>query len=659
MPRPLQRWLLLQSLVLLLAALLLAMPSQASDLGDRSDRYDRDPPTRVARVAELDGRVLWYDAEQRDWQPLLRNQTLAEGDRLRVEEGGRVGLRIGAHGLWLAERSELEIRRLDEGRIDLDLESGTLALRWLTREAAQDAQVRTREGRVRFERAGAYRVDQRARATQLQAFEGRLRFDHRGSDAAPFELDAPEQAELWWDNGPRAERARLLRADAFGEWLVASLGFGRGEGQGAWRERTAYRYVSPELTGADELDAHGRWDSSAEFGPLWIPVRVAVDWAPFRHGRWLWTRHWGWTWVDDLPWGYATSHYGRWVHWRGRWCWAPGSVISHRPVFAPALVTWIGHGGVQVGVQIGSRWTPPVAWYPLAPYESYRPWFRHSPGYVRRIDPDPQTVRRPIEGWSGHNRSAPGAVSTLAQPLVQAGTGPQRPVPLREDLRQWAPLPQGPGRTWKSDAPRRAEVQGTHPTTEEAPRVRAGGGQGLPLRPSGEAVVAPSNLPAPAQAEARREPPRRGEPRVEPRQPDEPRRAPQPLWPSGERESVRDRDGERMGPSDTADRAERAERAERFERSERLRREREHEPDNERSLPWRSPAPIPDAVPPRRMETPPQPIRSPDMPMRRIEVPRAEPARVEAPRAEAPRAQPPRRARDNDEGPRRGNEVQR
>ena len=53
-------------------------------LGDRSDRYDRDPPTRVARVAELDGRVLWYDAEQRDWQPLLRNQTLAEGDRLRA-----------------------------------------------------------------------------------------------------------------------------------------------------------------------------------------------------------------------------------------------------------------------------------------------------------------------------------------------------------------------------------------------------------------------------------------------------------------------------------------------------------------------------------------------------------------------------------------------
>ena len=171
MPRPLQRWLLLQSLVLLQAALLLALPSQASDLGDRSDRYDRDPPTRVARVAELDGRVLWYDTEQRDWQPLMRNQTLAEGDRLGAEEGGRVGLRIGAHGLWLAERSELEIRRLDEGRIDLDLESGTLALRWLTREAAQDAQVRTREGRVRFERAGAYRVDQRARATQLQAFE--------------------------------------------------------------------------------------------------------------------------------------------------------------------------------------------------------------------------------------------------------------------------------------------------------------------------------------------------------------------------------------------------------------------------------------------------------------------------------------------------------
>ena len=121
MPIPLRRWLLIQALLLLTA--LIAWPAWANDRqSDRQD--DRDPPTRVARVAELQGPVYWYDAEQRDWQPLARNQTLAEGDRLRVGERGRVGLRIGAHAFWLDERSELELRRLDEERIDFDLERG-------------------------------------------------------------------------------------------------------------------------------------------------------------------------------------------------------------------------------------------------------------------------------------------------------------------------------------------------------------------------------------------------------------------------------------------------------------------------------------------------------------------------------------------------------
>ena len=34
-------------------------------------------------------------------------------------------------------------------------------------------------------------------------------------------------------------------------------------------------------------------------------------------GRWVWTEPWGWTWVDDQPWGFAPSHYGRWVNMAG------------------------------------------------------------------------------------------------------------------------------------------------------------------------------------------------------------------------------------------------------------------------------------------------------------------------------------------------------
>src|SRR5437867_1713415 len=80
---------------------------------------------------------------------------------------------------------------------------------------------------------------------------------------------------------------------------------------------------------------------------------------------------WGWTWVDDAPWGFAPFHYGRWVWYRSRWCWAPGSYVA-RPVYAPALVAWVGGPSVNVSVSIG-RSSPPVGWFPLGPREVYVP----------------------------------------------------------------------------------------------------------------------------------------------------------------------------------------------------------------------------------------------------------------------------------------------
>ncbi len=656
LPLPLRRWFGLQ-LLLLLALSLMGMAAQA------------DPPSRVLRVAEIQGQVLWFDPEEREWEPLLRNQSLSEGDRLRVESNSRVGLRVGPHALWLDERSQLELMRVDDERLELVLDRGALALRLVSREGARETRVRTPEGRFQFDRAGDYRVDALARSSRGQAFDGRMVFDHRGQDDAPLWLDAPESAEVWWDNGPRAERSRLLRQDEFGAWLVASAGFGR-EDLDRYASRPAYRYVSPELTGADELDTYGRWESSSEFGPLWLPLRVAVDWAPYRQGRWTWHRHWGWTWVDELPWGYATSHYGRWVYWRNRWCWAPGSVRVARPVFAPALVGWVGSGHVQVGIHIGGRTAPPVAWYPLAPYEVYKPWYRHSPQYVRRInpDPDPVTVRRPnVPGWVGHNRAVPGAVSTFDGPVRQDGpsrTALPRPVPVRDEatLRALAPLPEGPGRDTlplvRANRPDRGD---------EAPRTRGGDDHsGAP------AVRGDSGVPWRGQAaEPRGQEPRdRGEPgvprrqeRVERAEREAPPPAADPSWRSAPDAGVPRRSERREEPREWPRDLQREERrapvverspepeapVRRFEPPVRSQPERREE-----GMPWRSPQgqpqpqtqpapPPPRMEPPRRAEPPPRM----DIPQRR-----AEPAPSQS--APAPRA------RDRDDGvPRKRGEQER
>ena len=108
------------------------------------------------------------------------------------------------------------------------------------------------------------------------------------------------------------------------------------------------RYVPREMIGVEDLDANGSWTVMAGYGAVWAPYRVPAGWAPYRHGRWAWVAPWGWTWIDEAPWGFAPFHYGRWAFLNARWVWIPGTVVA-RPVYAPALVVFIGGGPVTVG----------------------------------------------------------------------------------------------------------------------------------------------------------------------------------------------------------------------------------------------------------------------------------------------------------------------
>src|SRR5262249_40939569 len=44
------------------------------------------------------------------------------------------------------------------------------------------------------------------------------------------------------------------------------------------------RRTNQYYTGAADMDAYGRWDQIPDYGYVWYP-RVAVGWAPYRHGR--------------------------------------------------------------------------------------------------------------------------------------------------------------------------------------------------------------------------------------------------------------------------------------------------------------------------------------------------------------------------------------
>ncbi|MEL4181302.1 DUF6600 domain-containing protein [Roseateles sp. PN1] len=608
-----------------------------------------DPPTRAGRVAEVIGEAWIFDAEARTWARVTRNQTIAEGDRLRTDERARLSLRVGSSSLWLDERSDLEITHLDEGRVLLLLAKGDLGLRLRSQEAVSEYKVQTREGLFFAEREGLYRLAQMDRGSRADAMQGRLRFEsERGGNVPPVWLDSGEQIEVWWANGPRVERQRL-QADSFSDWLLAQ---GRAEGDAV--AAISQRYVSPEMTGVEDLDRHGRWEQAPDYGNVWIPSAVAMDWAPYRHGRWVWTRHWGWSWVDDAPWGFAPFHYGRWVYWGNRWCWSPGRYVV-RPVYAPALVAWVGGPVVSVGVTIGGGRPPPprYGWYPLAPREVYVPSYRHGPAYGERLnhERDPVTVQRPRS-----NRDVVGAISYLpsqggaVRPMPVSEAIPVRPLPVapgRQDLpvvqpqRPVAPVTQQPGENlpWRSDNVGRRERE------RELARDREPG-LALPNRGSNtapaNAAVVPVNPPAVSAGEL----PWRGS-RDQAREPmRESAREPS-------REPVREHSPEpgfnRPGWGAQQSPAQLPQRAPERSQERAPERVQERMPDRgPERLPERTPERTREWAPERQIERQPERTRAAELPQRPQMAPQAPaPARVE-------NSGVPRRAERGEGEPRRG-----
>lgn len=139
-------------------------------------------------------------------------------------------------------------------------------------------------------------------------------------------------------------------------------------------------YVSREMTGYEDLDANGDWSYVAGYGTCWHPRALVAGWAPYRFGHWVWVGPWGWTWVEDEPWGFAPFHYGRWAFAGTGWFWVPGPVVV-RPVYAPALVAWVG-GGPGFHFSVGAG----VGWFPLGPGEVFVPGYRVSRAYVNNVN---------------------------------------------------------------------------------------------------------------------------------------------------------------------------------------------------------------------------------------------------------------------------------
>jgi hypothetical protein len=414
-----------------------------------------DPPGTVARMSDAIGDIGYSRVDDERWTSLERNRPLVDGDRLWTGPRSRLELQVGSAAIRLASDTSLEILALDDRLVQLRVTQGTLNLRVPRLYEGQQFEIATPTLALVVDRPGRFRVDVApnevrttvtVRAGAATAYDARSRLDLRAGDHIVFRGRTLD--------GHRT--AALPAADVFDRYCS--------DRDRRLDDSASLRYVGDDVIGHADLDDYGSWQSVDDYGAVWFPRGVRSGWAPFRDGHWAWQAPWGWTWIDDAPWGFAPSHYGRWLQVAGRWGWLPGPRDA-RPYYAPALVAFIGGGGARIG------------WFPLGPRELYLPPYRVGRDYFERVNRHGRGVDRAsidasyrhysradarTETVSYRNRRVAGAVSAMdgidfagAQPVRGGAMTLGRDALERGAITRGAPL-EPPSR---GDAPARPEAR--------------------------------------------------------------------------------------------------------------------------------------------------------------------------------------------------------
>src|SRR5580692_2098040 len=303
---------------------------------------DNDPPGRVARLNYTHGSVSFQPAGESDWVSARVNRPMTTGDRLWVDDGARAEMHLGSATIRLDARTGLSFLNLDDRTTQIQLSEGTLSIRVLRLDRDETFEVDTPNQAFSVLREGQYRLeaseDGNSTMVTVRAGEGEVTGGGR-----IYSVGSGLSGDFTGTDSLHADIFKAGGNDEFDGWSQDRDRHDDGS-------RSA-RYVSRDVVGYEDLDDNGSWRSNPEYGEVWVP-RVAAGWAPYRDGHWAWISPWGWTWVDDAPWGYAPFHYGRWVFAGNDWCWVPGP-IAVRPVYAPALVAFVGGPSFGLAISAG------------------------------------------------------------------------------------------------------------------------------------------------------------------------------------------------------------------------------------------------------------------------------------------------------------------
>ena len=326
-----------------------------------------DPPGRVARIQYMSGEVSMQPGGVNEWVAASQNRPLTTSDRVWTDKNSKTELSVGDAFLRMNSETSVTLSNVSDNTVQVELDQGTLELTVRHLEGGEIFEVDTPNAAFTVTKNGVYRFDvfPNEDQTWITVRKGQGQATGRGN---AVKINSGQQVRFSSGTSLVHTAESAPNNDGFDDWAKVR--------DDRLDHSESARYVSPGVIGVQDLDQYGRWQTTPQYGAIWVPTSVPAGWAPYRNGHWAWIDPWGWTWVDDAPWGFAPFHYGRWVSYGGYWGWAPGPIGFGRPYYAPALVGWVGGPGFGVGFG-GAGWGVGVnfGWFALGFGEPFYPWY--------------------------------------------------------------------------------------------------------------------------------------------------------------------------------------------------------------------------------------------------------------------------------------------
>ena len=320
------------------------------------------PALVVGRVYAIEGDLLRYVPEEKDWVTMVKDAPFGEEDALYSGNPGLAEM-IVPNGAWvrIGDNTQIQVIALGKDLSEMDVVAG--AARFYNKGPNSVIKATSPFGYVLANSGAVFDFYVGENSAEVVAIKGNVSFVHTATDAQ-YNVAAGSPSIL-------ADSQQVSSGDGtvdpdWNSWNMTRDNFWAAKARVKGR---SVEYLPPGLRNeAYVLEENGRWESVPYEGAsrwFWRPTIVSAGWSPFSTGRWT-----DWNgdqvWIPAESFGYITHHYGNWIYARNYWYWAP-PVINMRAglpllnigfYWSPGRVSWV-HRDNYVG------------WVPLAPRETY------------------------------------------------------------------------------------------------------------------------------------------------------------------------------------------------------------------------------------------------------------------------------------------------